>query len=154
MADSIRQPRPDLRLAIELIAGRAADSGSLSEASRQFQTLSPTALAYLGDAVFELFVRTALLLPPKRLQTYHQQVVEQVRAERQVQHLDVLIPRLTPSELNVFKRGRNASPRGPRRLTPSIYQRATGFETLIGHLYLNDLPRLVELLEYVDLTVS
>lgn len=118
----------------------------------QLQALSPGALAYLGDAVFELFVRSALLLPPRRIHSYHKQVVEQVRAERQAQHLEALVPRLTQEELDIVKRGRNASPRGPRRLRPAVYQQATSFETLIGHLYLSAPTRLSELLGYIDLT--
>lgn len=120
--------------------------------SSQIQALSPSALAYLGDAVFELFVRSALLLPPQRIHTYHQQVVEQVRAERQIQHLETLMPHLSHAEKGICKRGRNAAPRGPRRLKPAVYQQATGFEALIGYLYLKDRVRLAELLGYIELT--
>ena len=57
----------------------------LSEA--QLRALSPLALAYVGDAVYELFMRGHYLLPPKRIQAYHQQVVSQVRAEQQAQQI-------------------------------------------------------------------
>lgn len=142
----------DVNLGVNLLLGRTHGEAGAPKPLGQLQSLSPAALAYLGDAVFELFVRAALLLPPQRLQTYHQQVVEQVRAERQVQHLEALMPRLTQPEVDIFKRGRNASPRGPRRLKPAVYQQATGFETLIGHLYIHNPARLMELLGYVDLT--
>jgi ribonuclease III family protein len=108
--------------------------------------LSPAALAYLGDAVYELHVRTRFLLPPKRSHVYHQQVVAQVRAEAQSSHLQLLLPQLTSAELDVTRRGRNAANGRPRRLDPEVYQQATSFETLIGYLYVTNPLRLSELL--------
>jgi ribonuclease III family protein len=113
--------------------------------------LSPAALAYLGDAVYELFVRTNFLLPPKRAHVYHQQVVAQVRAEAQSSHLQLISPHLTTAELDVIRRGRNAASGRPRRLDPEVYQQATSFETLIGYLYITNPPRLWELLALLRL---
>lgn len=126
----------------------------LSVSSSEIQRLAPSALAYLGDAVYELFVRRSYLLPPKRLATYHQQVVDQVRAERQAQHLRSLLPHLTATELDVLKRGRNAAYNRPKRLDPEIYQQATSLETLIGYLYLTDSSRLTELLSYLEVSAE
>ncbi len=108
--------------------------------------LSPAALAYLGDAVYELHVRSYFLMPPKRSHVYHQQVVAQVRAEAQSSNLQLLLPHLTSAELDVSRRGRNAASGRPRRLDPEIYQQATSFETLIGYLYITNPPRLAQLL--------
>jgi ribonuclease III family protein len=108
--------------------------------------LSPAALAYLGDAVYELHVRSHFLMPPKRSHVYHQQVVAQVRAEAQSSNLQLLLPHLTSAELDVSRRGRNAASGRPRRLDPEIYQQATSFETLIGYLYITNPPRLAQLL--------
>jgi ribonuclease III family protein len=108
--------------------------------------LSPAALAYLGDAVYELHVRSKFLFPPKRSHVYHQQVVAQVRAEAQSQHLQLLSSYLTSAELDVSRRGRNAANGRPRRLDPEVYQQATSFETLIGYLYITNPQRLAELL--------
>jgi ribonuclease-3 family protein len=102
-------------------------------------------LAYLGDAVYELYVRRYYLFPPKRPQIYHQQVVAQVRAESQANHLRSLLAQLTPTELEILKRGRNAATGGPRRIDPEVYQQATSLETLIGYLYLTDPHRLLHL---------
>ena len=113
--------------------------------------LSPAALAYLGDAVYELFVRTNFLLPPKRAHVYHQQVVAQVRAEAQSSHLQLILPHLTTAELDTIRRGRNAASGRPRRLDPEVYQQATSFETLIGYLYITNPPRLWELLALLRL---
>ncbi|MGF1568458.1 MAG: Mini-ribonuclease 3 [Nodosilinea sp.] len=117
----------------------------------QIQSLSPTALAYIGDAVYELFVRGSFLLPPKRINDYHRQVVSQVRAERQAYQVEQLSPWLTEAEHDILRRGRNASSRGPKRIDGQIYQRATGFETLVGYLYLTNPVRLAELLAQVNL---
>jgi ribonuclease III family protein len=115
------------------------------------QQLSPAALAYLGDTVYELYVRMIYLFPPKRSQQYHQKVVAQVRAEAQAQHLQSLVPHLTPEELDISRRGRNAASGGPKRLDPELYQQATGFETLLGYLYLSNPQRLMNLLSRLGL---
>ncbi|HEY9878715.1 MAG TPA: ribonuclease III domain-containing protein [Leptolyngbyaceae cyanobacterium] len=120
----------------------------------QLQELSPIALAYLGDAVYELFVRGSFLTPPTRIRAYHEKVVAQVRAERQSSYLFQLEPYLTPAEQDILRKGRNAAPRGPRRVDPKVYQQASSFETLIGYLYLTDPLRLTELLSHLDLTAS
>jgi ribonuclease III family protein len=111
------------------------------------QQLSPAALAYVGDAVYELYVRTRYLFPPKRLQTYHDQVVAQVRAESQARHLQSLHPYLSEGEREIVRRGRNAASKRPKRLEANVYQQATGLEALLGYLYLSDLHRLVQLLD-------
>ncbi|MEY3298146.1 MAG: hypothetical protein RLZZ597_1406 [Cyanobacteriota bacterium] len=117
----------------------------------QARGLSPIALAYMGDAVYELYVRSQFLLPPKRIQDYHNRVVDQVKAEQQAYWAEQLAPHLTVTEQDVFRWGRNASSRGPKRLDGAIYQQATGFETLIGYLYLTDPERLAELLSYLKI---
>lgn len=134
------------------------DKGAIAQAlfcqmpsSAQLQQMSPGALAYLGDAVYELYIRRYYLIPPKRIQDYHRQVVSQVRAETQAHHLDQLLPFLTSTELDLLKRGRNAVVSRPKRIDPDTYQRATSLETLIGYLYLSDLPRLIELLGHLQI---
>ncbi len=109
------------------------------------------ALAYLGDAVYELYIRSRYLLPPKRSQDYHNLVVAQVRAESQAKHLRSLTPHLTPDELEILRRGRNAAASGPKRLEREIYQQATSLETLMGYLYITDPQRLNQLLAQLDL---
>ncbi|WP_159790367.1 Mini-ribonuclease 3 [Sodalinema gerasimenkoae] len=113
---------------------------------QQLRQLSPTSLAYLGDAVYELYVRQRYLFPPRRTHRYHQQVVAQVRAERQAEQLHLIETDLTDEERDVIRRGRNATVRPPKRLDPKTYQEATGLEALIGYLYLTDSERLFELL--------
>lgn len=114
---------------------------------QQANQLSPNALAYLGDAVYELYIRGLYLLPPSRQHDYHQKVVTQVRAETQAQHLRSLEPDLTDREQDLIRRGRNAASGRPKRVSAIIYQQATGLETLIGYLYLTDRDRLSQLLQ-------
>jgi len=137
-------------LSLEQLLLGSLEARSLSAA--QIQQLSPAALAYLGDAIYELVVRRHYLFPPQKIQAYHRLVVGQVRAEMQAIHLQTLTPHLTPTELNWVKRGRNAAANRPRRVEPEIYQQATSLETLIGYLYLTDAQRLTDLLKYLDFT--
>jgi ribonuclease III family protein len=115
------------------------------------QTLSPSALAYLGDSVYELYIRSQYLLPPSRIRDYHQGVVSCVRAETQAAFAIALLPYLSEAEKQILKQGRNAANGQPKRLSPEIYQQATALETLIGYLYLTDLERLQEILAYFSL---
>jgi ribonuclease III family protein len=112
--------------------------------------VSPSALAYLGDAVYELYVRRRYLLPPRRQKDYHNQVVACVKAEAQAHFLQILLPQLTPNEQEIQRQGRNAATGGPKRLSAAIYQQATALEALLGYLYLSDRARLQELLNYLE----
>jgi ribonuclease III family protein len=111
----------------------------------EVQRISPSALAYLGDAVYELYVRQSFIFPPQRIQAYHQQVVSWVRAESQAEKLDRLLVHLSEDELTIVKRGRNAAPQRLKRVDPEIYQKATALETLVGYLHLTDPVRLAML---------
>lgn len=132
-----------------LLVGNAPLIQNISQT--QLQQISPGALAYLGDAVYELYVRMFYLLPLQRLDPYHRLVVAQVRAETQALHLRSLTPYLSASELEIIRRGRNAATGRPKRVDPQIYQQATSLEALIGYLYLTDFPRLTELLQKINL---
>lgn len=110
------------------------------------RALSPTALAYLGDAVYELYIRQNCLLPPRRLHQYHQQVISYVRAEAQANLAHQWHSQLSTAEQAIVKQGRNAATGKPKRVDLATYQQATGLETLIGYLYLTDPQRLHSLL--------
>ena len=112
------------------------------------RTYSPLTLAYIGDGVYELIVRTVLVkrgnCPVNRL---HKQASSLVKAASQSAMMEVLEPMLTEEEAGVYRRGRNAhSPTMAKHATMSDYRRATGFEALMGYLYLKeDLTRMTEL---------
>lgn len=118
--------------------------------SSQIEQLSPVSLAYIGDAVYELYVRHCLLMPAKRIRDYHAQVVAQVKAESQAHVLQLLLPYLNEKEQEIVRRGRNAAISKPRRLSISIYQQASSLEALIGYLYLTDGERLQNLLTKLE----
>lgn len=151
MAELSPEPSPS---SLQWLLQFSAYNSATALSPEQAQALSPVALAYIGDAVYELFVRGALLQPPKRIQAFHRQVVNQVRAEQQAHQVQQLMPLLTADEQDLLRRGRNASSRGPRRVDSQIYQQATGFEALVGYLYLTNPARLVELLSTLDLKPS
>ncbi|HPV02819.1 MAG TPA: Mini-ribonuclease 3 [Clostridiales bacterium] len=112
-------------------------------------TYSPLALAYVGDAVYELYIRTLLLskgnAPVHKL---HRQSVAYVKAKAQSDVIHKLLEKLDPVEQDVVRRGRNAkSGTVPKNADISDYRYATGFETLLGYLYIKqDFKRLLEVL--------
>lgn len=112
--------------------------------------ISPISLAYLGDVVYELYIREYYLFPLKRINDYHQKVVEKVKAESQALYLEYLQSYLTEEEKEIVRRGRNAVKKSPRRLSLKIYQQATALETLLGYLYLHDGERLAYLLNLLQ----
>lgn len=112
---------------------------------------SPLALAYIGDGVYELFVRTKVIeehenLPANKL---HKKTVQYVKAHAQANSIDAMLTHLTEDETAVYKRGRNAkSNTTPKNADMADYRKATGFEALIGFLYLSgENERLNELME-------
>ena len=113
-------------------------------------TFSPLALAYVGDAVYELYIRTLLLnrgnAPVHKL---HLRSVAYVKAKAQSDIIHGMIQYLTDEEAEVVRRGRNAkSGTIPKHADVVEYKYATGFETLLGYLYMKkDYRRMLELLE-------
>ncbi len=97
-------------------------------------TVSPLALAFVGDGVYSLLVRERLLTIANRpVGELHRLAVDAVRAEAQAEAMDRLLPLLTEEEQAVYKRGRNAH----TARNSAEYHRATGLEALFGYLYLD-----------------
>ena len=114
--------------------------------------LSPSVLAYIGDAVFDLFVRLHLVSTGiGKSGILHKHAILHVRAKAQADASRVLLPELTPAELAVFRRGKNSNPASmAKSASPVDYKYATGLEALIGFLYLtNQQPRLEEILSRI-----
>ncbi len=122
------------------------------QASAAAAELGPLQLAWLGDAVWELHQRLRQCHQPARVATMHRAVVAAVQAEAQVQVLQQLEPLLSEAELDWVRRGRNRAPRGPRRADAATYGQATGFETMLGWLFLRNPKRLAELLDHLEKT--
>ena len=104
----------------------------------QLSTISELALAHVGDAVFELLVRTELCCAGSaKVKDLHAGTVALVTAPAQAAFVEAVLPRLTPEETAVYKRGRNVhSHQPPKSASPGQYARATGLETLFGWLWL------------------
>lgn len=118
--------------------------------NRDIKTYSPLTLAYIGDAIYDLIIRTILVsqgnCPPQKL---HKRASALVKAEKQSQMMEVLEAFLTEEEHAFYKRGRNAkSHTMAKNATMSDYRRATGFEALMGYLYLTDQnERMIDLIK-------
>ncbi|NLT46818.1 MAG: ribonuclease III [Clostridiales bacterium] len=111
--------------------------------------MNTTALAFLGDAVFETYVRNYLVLTMKAdADKLHRAAVKYVRAEAQAQAMKQLLPGLSEEELNLVKRARNKKiSTKPKNADPVLYKWATAFEALIGYLYLSgDKVRMEEII--------
>ncbi len=110
---------------------------------------SPLVLAYLGDAVYELAIRTLVVNEGNRqVNKMHKESASLVKAGTQMEFLFAIEDELTEEEKSVYRRGRNAkSVTMAKHATMKEYRMATGFEALIGYLYLQGrLERLAELL--------
>ena len=107
---------------------------------QDLRSYSPLTLAYIGDGVYELIIRTILVkkgnCPVNRL---HKKASSLVKAGAQSAIMEVIEEELTPEELSVYRRGRNAhSPTLAKHATMADYRRASGFEALMGYLYLKE----------------
>jgi ribonuclease III family protein len=114
--------------------------------------LGPLQLAWLGDAVWELHQRLRHCRQPARSRELHRAVVENVKAAAQAEALQRLEPLLNDAERQQVRRGRNRAGRGPRHGDAGLYGQATGFETMLGWLFLLNPPRLAELLDHLEET--
>ena len=101
-------------------------------------SLSTLGLAHLGDGVFEVMVRSWLILHGRaKAKDLHRATVQYVAAPAQAERFERIQPRLTDEEADVFRRGRNTAPHSiPKAASRAQYQTATGLEALFGWLYL------------------
>ncbi len=107
------------------------------------RSYSPLVLAYIGDAVYELLIRTRVINQGSmQVNKMNKRSISLVKAETQANLMKALMEELTEEELAVYKRGRNAkSGTMPKHATMADYRMATGFEALIGYLYLTGKQR-------------
>lgn len=107
-------------------------------------------LAYLGDAVWELFVRERTILQTPNAGVLHKITTEKVKAGFQAKLLDELEPLLSDAEKEIARRGRNLPIPVARRANQGEYRLATAFETLIGWWYYYDKNRLESILQILE----
>jgi ribonuclease-3 family protein len=130
---------------------------SISYLKEQFQlenqdirSYSPITLAYIGDGIYELYIRTVLVMQGNcQANKLHKRASRLVKAGAQSQMINTLEPFFTPEEEAVYKRGRNAkSYTTSKNATTGEYRRATGFEAVMGYLYLTEqYCRMVDLIK-------
>ena len=133
--------------------GRGIDSYIKEQfgiAEVDIRTYSPLTLAYIGDGIYDLVIRSVVVGQGNtRAGELHKRTSQIVKAHTQAEMMEVLLPLLTEEEADIYRRGRNAkSPTMAKNATMSDYRKATGFEALMGWLYLQDeFERLVELVK-------
>ena len=114
------------------------------------RTYSPLTLAYIGDGIYDLVIRSVVVARGNtRAGELHKRTSQIVKAHTQAQMMEALLPLLTEEEADIYRRGRNAkSSTMAKNATMSDYRKATGFEALMGWLYVKDeFERLVELVK-------
>lgn len=111
---------------------------------------SPLTLAYIGDAVYDIIIRTVVVERSNRATNeLHKKTSSYVKAQTQAVMIEGILEELTEEEAAVYKRGRNAkSYTTAKNASIADYRKATGFEALVGYLYLLDnVPRILELVK-------
>ena len=114
------------------------------------RTYSPLTLAYIGDAVYDLIIRTVVVQKGNTsANKLHKQTIEYVKAPAQAGLIEAIMEDLTEEEAGIYRRGKNAKPYTmAKNATMNEYKKATGFEALVGYLYLTDkVDRILELIQ-------
>ena len=115
--------------------------------------MSPVTLAFLGDAIYSTYVRERLVLENGgRVADLQRVAAKVVSAQGQSEFLDKLLPLYTEEEMDVFRRGKNAKKATKSKNASALeYSRSTGFEAVLGYLYLSgDDARIKQLLSVAD----
>jgi len=105
--------------------------------------------AYIGDCVFELFIREIVIEKTQKQDLMHKMSTKFVNAQAQADILENILEHLTEEELEIQKRGRNLKISINKKSNPKIHTLATSFEVLIGYWYLNNKTRLNEIFEII-----
>tara|TARA_B100000902_G_scaffold394280_1_gene450290 strand:+ start:1104 stop:1502 length:399 start_codon:yes stop_codon:yes gene_type:complete len=111
-------------------------------------------LAWLGDSVWELHQRLRHVHFPLKSKELHLSVVNEVKAKAQSRSLDQIEHLLNSFEIDLIRRARNKTKKHPKSSNPLVYSRATGFETLIGWLFLKNPKRLSQIFEYLEIKMQ
>lgn len=104
---------------------------------RSLSEYSPLVLAYIGDAVYELLIRTHIVAAGhRRIKDIHLGTVELVKADNQARFIRQIADELSAEEQDIVRRGRNTHSNPPKNADMQAYRMSTGFEALLGYLYL------------------
>lgn len=115
----------------------------------QITDYSPLTLAYIGDGIYEVIIRTLIIDEANRqVNKIHKAASHLVKAETQAKMIHLIMDDLTEEEQRIYKRGRNAKAvTRAKNASMSDYRTATGFEALMGWLYLTGQSRMMELIK-------
>jgi ribonuclease-3 family protein len=144
----------------ELLRKRVLEQVEADSSAKEFdgppQRLHPLVLAYVGDAFFALYVRTRLLTYEQgRVRVLHDFSAKMVSATSQANALRQIEPELVDAEIDIVRRGRNAKSTVPKSASVADYRYSTGFEALLGYLYLSkNNERLSEIAEKAFAIIS
>lgn len=107
---------------------------------KELRQVNPIVLAFVGDAIYEVIIRTYLVSRNENMlvNKLHKKTIEFVKAESQSKFSRGIIELLNEQEMSIFKRGRNTKSHVPKNASVSDYRAATGFEAVLGYLYLNN----------------
>ena len=122
----------------------------------QLVTMSPLVLAYLGDTVYESYIREYLIRKNcnRKVNDLHKTAIKYVNAKAQATIIHNIEDQLTEDELRIYKRGRNQkSHTSPKNADIIDYKCATGFEALVGYLYLNEEKERLEYVIYKGISI-
>lgn len=125
-------------------------SNKLELKKNGIETFAPLTLAYIGDAIYEIVIRSYVVSRgDTQVNKHHKRTSNLVKAGTQAAMIESLMEELTDHEISVYKRGRNAkSVSMAKNASMSEYRRATGFEALMGYLYLDgQSKRMLELIK-------
>ena len=106
--------------------------------------------AYIGDAVWEIFIRKISITKSSSLKKMHEYTTSLVCYKAQANIINFLMDYLTEEELEIQKRGRNLKITINKKNDPKVHSLATSFETLIGYLYIENRQRLTELFKILN----
>lgn len=125
-------------------------SKSFNLGEQDLRTYSPLVLAYIGDAIYEVVIRTILIREANEpVEKLHKKAIKYVKASAQKDIVLAIMDELNEDEMYVYKRARNSKQHTtPKNADIGDYHKATGFEAVMGYLYLkNDMERLLTLVK-------
>ena len=116
---------------MELLSRQVTDA-------QKVRLMNPLQMAYIGDTVWDLLVRSQMMTSGHKVRRLHQMATQRVNATAQSLCAERIQSLLTEEEADIFRRGRNAHARhgAPKHQDPAAYSAATGLEALMGYLYL------------------
>ena len=127
--------------------GAMYDASLRAVSDNKIRELSPLALAYIGDTVYDLYIRRYLATNRMgRVENLHNLASSVVNARAQAAAANLLMPEFTDREKEIFRSGRNAKSTPPKNMSRADYELATGLEAVVGFLHLSGMTDRTDVL--------